>query len=488
MVPELAAPDPAASHAKVRPALLPIVVSHAFEITCVIIFAALLCSQLFIPPFVGMANNSDFHRILSPLSMGTERPINADPYQMNLNYFVSDYTTAPRWQGGLWMFSSELPMVWICREAARLITGGPHFDIRYFGALNASILLVAFSVALAYLRGQPTLTRYLIPLLLIIIFTDSTYICPLNSFYMDAVSIVFLLCTVVFAFQVAQSPAGLKGAVALVFSAVLLITSKPQHALIGLPASAMILWFAYRARRSPSGAVLLCGAIALSIVTPLMARTPAIYQSAAGYNMFFLKIAKLSPDPMQVLAYLGLPPAAARLIGTSVYDVTPGFDKGEILKKATFQAARRYYLLHPKLMLTVFDTDLRRSTYPIRMPFASYRQEDGFPPWSQPRHHRIWGRLRSKLNQLFPYNLALLYLGLLLLLCSPRFRRHELFPVAAFLLIAGCLEFAIASLGDGLDMPRHLTIFHAVTEVIIVFWVGGMLNLIQPWFDRLRQS
>lgn len=447
--------------------------TRVFEIACVFAYGCLLAWQLLVPPFVGMANNGDFCRVLGKLSMGPERPV-AHPYQMNRDYFVSDYTTAAQWKTDAGMFSSAIPVLWIARETAGFVTRTAHFDIRYFGAFNSAILVASFALALRCLRTRGTFARYCVPILLIVIFTDAAYVCEMNSFYMDSAAIVFLLLTAAAACLVAIEPNSLWRIATFLCAGVLLVASKSQHALLGIPAAAMSLWFAYRTHTGRARGLLIAAAGIFLLVTVFMLKAPDFYRAAVSYDLVFFKLTKIAKDPLRVLTDLGLSTADAPRIGAFTLEVPPSFEKTVPLR-----AALTYLLSHPSLVISAIDTDLRENTHPLKPPFANYRKEDGVAPLTETRNFRFWSDLRSKLNKRLPYNLVLLYPGGFVLLCFPSLRRKQFAPVAGFLLLAGSMEFVIVSLTGGMDTVRHLTIFHVITDLLLVIIAAGMLEWLQ---------
>lgn len=442
------------------------------------LFVFLLIWEACVPPFLGLANNADFPRVTSILSLGPERP-NTNTYQQDFAFFTSDYTMDRKWHGEAPMATSQIPLVWVTREVARFVTGSLHYDIRYFAALNIALLAGAMLATLLFLRDQQSLVYQLLPALLIWAVTDAIYVVYLNSFYMDATALVGFLCTVAAACWLTRNRFGAWTAAAFIVSALLLTTSKAVHAPLGVLAAALAIWFARRAHTRLARGILLGGTVCLIAVLPVMLRVPGYYQAFPTYNLIFLKLARLSPQPASMLTELGLPASDVRVIGKNAWEpeslILSGQSQEQFVRTVSLRRQWGYFLTHPKMALAVLNADLRENAPQMLVSFyGNYRREDGFPPTTLARHFRTWSSLRTWMLEQYPYYVPILYAALPIV-----FWRKKLFPIALFLLLAGIGEFLFASWGDAIDTPRHLILFHLITDVIIVFLAGGCLAAIQ---------
>jgi hypothetical protein len=61
------------------------------ELTLLAICASILAAQLFLPPFIGLADNGDFPKVAGPLSLGPKDG------PANFIHFVPDYLRSPRY-------------------------------------------------------------------------------------------------------------------------------------------------------------------------------------------------------------------------------------------------------------------------------------------------------------------------------------------------------------------------------------------------------
>ncbi len=140
------------------------------------ICAVILSVQLFIPPFIGLADNGDFPKITGRLSLG---PKSAGE---NFIHFVSDYLRSPHYYWKSETLSTELPLAWLATRLSGVTKEGDAFDIRWLGAVHAGLLLCALYVLIRTLRPLPSWPRLLIVAAAIFIFTDVHYVSYFNSF------------------------------------------------------------------------------------------------------------------------------------------------------------------------------------------------------------------------------------------------------------------------------------------------------------------
>ena len=441
---------------------------QAWEWACLFVFLGLVAWQIFFPPVVGLSDNNDFAKVLGPAGV-----CHSAPETLNA-WFVTGYGSGPKchWSSGL--VSTEIPLASLGRWIGRPFTGRYHFDIRFSAAVHLAILALAFGLFLNATRRSRPLVRFLLPPFAIFIFTDVAYVAYLNSAFMDNASFVLLLLLIAIAAQpdVRWKPA------AYAIAGILLVFSKAQHSLLGLPFAGLALFFALR-----SGARRLWGAaavalIASSLVMPRL--TPPEYRQISLFNLVFYKLA--AEDP-KVLDLLDLDSSYRPYIGHTAFDSPPPLADPDwtrrFLDRVSFARIAQLYLRHPSIAAKTLRFDLLDAAHSIRPDYlANYRREDGYPAHSQATAFGFWSHFRSTLLYFHPYSLpALLVLPLL----SRR-------PLAVTLALAGLLEFAVCSLTDGLDTHRHLFLFQVLTEAVILLTTAFALSAIPASRHRAPEA
>ena len=447
-----------------------------WETLCVLVYVLIAGNQLFRVPITGMGDNGDFPKVL-----GYWDACDPDQYR---EYVVPVYKIKPECNWESHVTSSETALAGIITQIA-VSNERDSFSIQAAGKAHLSILLAALGILLwAFNRSRPIL-RFGLPPLIVLIFSDVAYVAYLNSFYMDAAAMVFLLLTVSLAVAAVLRPQSWI-AIAFGIAAVGFIASKSQHAVLGPLLAALAVWLAMRGARRNKRLWMASAAAATVSTVAMFILTTDEYRTYPMYNLIFFRLTTHSPDPLQTLAELGLPASDSALVGTHSYspNVPASDDKWErqFLRQTSYLKLARYYLDNPRVPLTMLWTTLRDEARWIRTPdLGNYRKKDGFPPGTLARRFDWWSNLRSRLVKAFPAHLAIFYVlvtgvSLACLFLPTLAARWPLYPVSLALAIAGAMEFACAALLDCIETARHLFLFHVITEILIVCAVAAVLS------------
>jgi hypothetical protein len=428
--------------------------------------AAILALQLFISPSIGLADNGDFSRVYARFSLAPVR--GADD---NFAYFAPRYWFTPEssWTNDL--LSSEMVLAAPPILIAHAVGSGT-FDIRWLGAVHALLFLAAYYALLVYLRAWKGWRRLVVGVAALWMFGDVAYVAYCNSFYSDTAALLGALLMVCLALHAAGSKGSREGVLLLFTAAALLfISSKPQHAAVGLIAVVITLWVL---RRGVLSALLICA------VWASIARAPAVYRAKPLFNLVFDKIAAQSATPLQDLRELGLDAADLRFIGMTT--ATPGGPASDPRWMADF--ARRsgfgkviwFHLRHPARTLRILAGDLRLEAYQIRpQDLGNFRREAGLPPGTRTQRFASWSRLRTALFIRWPWHILVWY-ALFLGAGIKLMRGSRAAAIAVGVAAMGIGEFALSSLSDSLEAAHHLLLFHALTDVTFCFALAWLLS------------
>ena len=442
----------------------------AWESLCLAVFLGLTGWQLFVHPLTGLSDNNDFPKVLGPVG------ICKAPFE-NLNtYFVSGYDAGAKCQWPSGFASSEILLVSLARNLSRPFTGPYHFDLRVSAGVHLAILALAMALFLNFTSRQLPLVRYLLPPLAILMFSDVAYVAYLNSAYMDNASWVLFLLLVAIAAHACLFPHPDWVAPAYAIAGALLVFSKAQHAVLGLPFAGLAAFYAWSSRDSKQRPGWLAVS-ALLLVSTLAspALTPPEYRTISLYNVIF---SRLAVRDRTVLDKLGLDAGYQKWIGTNAFNprsplTDPDWSRA-FVSRVSFADIAWLYLRRPATAFREINYELHDSVHDLRPDYmANYRQADGFPPHTAATRFSLWSNLRSRLLADFPYHLLVLYLLPLLALFS---RGRGLVPLALTLTVAGMEEFAVCTLADAIDTHRHLFLFQVITETLILMTAGWVLS------------
>ena len=446
------------------------------------IFSAALAFQLFVPPSIGLAGNGDFPKMIGRFSLGAEPP--AEDY----NYFTSRYIYDRSFQWLADDVSSELIPI-----SGGLIIGwifSRHvFDIRILGAIHAALWIGCFTVLLPLLRRLAGWRRAVITVASLIIFTDVSYVAHFNSFYTDTAAFLFLAWAIVLWLHLVTRERPSAGLFALFCAAsILCVTSKPQHAPLG------VFLFALAAMTAASfhGVWPKIGATALGLTILLasavsFALAPAGVESGQVYNAIFAKILPKSPSALEDARELGLGPEYLPLAEHWADPMQSPAWKAEFERRTSHRSVALFYLRHPWRALAIMYRELRDFAW--HRPATSlshYERKEGYPPGTQTKSFGWWSALRSVALRYAPWQIPVLYFAIFAVggRIAILHRGTPLSRVAALCVLLagmGAIELAVSALGDGGEDDRHLFLFHVVTDFAIV--IGGTWLLWSPLAD-----
>jgi hypothetical protein len=479
-----------------------------WEILCVLAYLLLTGSQLFMQPIIGLADNGDFPKVLSPLDV-------CDPDNEHdvFAYVYPAYILDARCHWDSQMVSSETLFV----RALKIVTrwrGRRGFRITAAGTVHLAVELAALMILLWALHDVSRPLRFGLPPLAIFIFSDIAYVAYLNSFYMDTAALVFLLLTVAAAGAWVLRPRAWV-AIAFGIAGTLLGFAKSQHALTAYFFAVLAGWFAAQAflRRehneaglaSPSlgregvgfrpGAncrawcwVASAASLALAATVSILA-TPADLKAQALYNLIFFRFVPESPAQVTTLSEFKLPESDLVYSGTNSYSqgTAMGNDawRAEFTRKVTLTMLVTYYLQHPSIPLEQSELGLTESASGIRPNLGNYQRDAGFPPFTRARRVDSWSDVRAWLLRVFPFHVVIFYvvMGIGSLLCLFRrswAARWPLSPLVLLLAVSGIVEFLSSVLLDVIETSRHLFLFHVITELLIICAFAAILCMFRP--------
>jgi len=449
---------------------------HASSAIALLLATAAVVFQCFVPPVVGLADNGDFPKIAGRLDVGNPLFSKDVVRFADLKYVVdSKYHWDSRF------YSSEL-LLFAAAFGVDSIHGKPDtFDLRLLGAVHAAIFLLAFYRLLPLLTPLRPAIRTALLCLILLFFTDVMYVGYFNSFFMDTAAFLFLMLAAV-SFLRALRWQKLLDRWLFVASSMLLVTSKTQHFLLGIPIAVLLAWKGGLLTPGRGRAFRTLSAIAISAATAFSDRfgAPSFYPTMGSYTVIFFELLPESKDVSSDLRDLGLDDSYKQYVGTNAY--SPGVpvldpELREVLKhKISYAHIASFLLKHPSRALEA--TVLRMGKAGWQRPYyGNYDKRTGFREYAQTHSFAVWSGLKAGafgrhggrylLYSLFvaltPATLAIL-------------RRKSLppgIPEAVITLAAMALiALLVASLADALDAERHYSLFSALTDLLLICGVS----------------
>jgi hypothetical protein len=443
-------------------------------------------------PAIGQTNNGDFPRMAGPFGLGPE----VEDWESQIPYggFVYKYIRADRYlyntrfQNANFL-SSEYFFVKLARGIQRIVRPGPRFDIRWLGAVHILFFLIGVSI---WMQVFPRVWKLGAGLLAVFIWTDAAYAQYMNTFYMDAAAIIFLVMCAAALIRAAQEPHSRIMPLMAVSAGVLFAASKTQNAIPGLLFVPLFLALALRVQPKVMRAVWIAGAILLPAGSYMVLSRATSLRGAALFNIIFMRVAPQSSHPLRTLRELGLgQDEMLHLNKNAFYPDSPMADPVWVVQfnsRTSYASLARYYVRHPQVPLRLLWHSLSAEAGAMR-PFANLSSEDGFSPYSRTKKFAWWSDFRGFLFRRAPWHMVVFVtLVLLFAICILWFPgKREVGLVALTVPLLGFAEYAISVLMDAVDTARHLMLFHVATDISILL-MPLMISMILPRAQLFRSA
>jgi hypothetical protein len=449
-----------------------------FALSVCTIVTGILSVQLWLPGFIGLANNGDFGKITSWIGLAPAQGW-APTY---FAFFDPEYVWSQRNVIRSGFLSCEVAFAYIAQHLAHATNEGAHFDIRVLGAVHAFAYLAPFLLLVTVLpnRVRPV-SQVAIIALSILVFTDVVYVAYLNSFYMDvpALCAILLLTTSAVCVCIAEQPSGFAIAT-FGIAGLLFVTSKTQHAIWAPVVAVFPIATAFRFRTSAIRwatigiSVALLGACAF-----MVASTPKEYRAAALFNVLFFRLGGRGQAALPDLLEIGIDAADARYIGMHAFrpDAPVSDPRWAVAfyERTGYRRLLQWYLKHPVRTVQLLDeTLIIRAPQMRQNTLSNYRREDGYPKYARTNRFALWSNFRSALFSRWPHHIIIWYIvfvagTIAVIRRATGTNAARLAWVALGVAVIASGEFLEAALADAIETQRHLLIFHVCTDLTICF-------------------
>jgi len=449
------------------------------------IAALILVWQLILPPAVSMANNGDFGKLLGRFGLGSDVVFK----HPNTRYVFADRY---RWNSKVW--SSELLLILPALALNRVLSKDGSFDLRLMGLTQGGLFLVAVSLFVPLLDGSSRGIQIAICAATLFMFCDFTYAGYLNTVYMDVAAYLFLLLAVVLYLRAVRWHRPADSAL-LAICCALLVTSKPQHAILAI-GFAILFWVErgvlWRGRNLVAGAVCL----ALLCLMPVTLRffIPHDYWATTAFNVIFAQILPNSRNVDGALRELGLDDSYRPWIGKNAF--SPGSQLEDpafyepFLRRVSHEEIAMFYLRHPSDAYRAFRTTLGEAGR-YRLPMGNFDVSSGKPPLTENRSFSLWSDLKRRLYYHRGPRLLFSFLGLAALVAALLAANRRSFPAGAMaggvaFLCMAFLEMTVSSLAEIFDPARHNLIFFAQFDMLLLAAIWLAERYVREKWGSLR--
>lgn len=450
------------------------------------------CMALFVPPYIGMADNGDYFRILYSNGLYFNAPDYDSQY---FGYFIKQYGIFQYYnENAATLFSSQSVFIKAAIWLNQLLYSHEIFDIRF----QAAIFLVLYTIAVYLLVESLTwkvASKYAYPISIIAIFLfgDTAYTAYFNSFFGE--SVVFIMLIFVFAsglliYRNRYNDYVMMGV--LLASGLLLTTSKQQNAPLGIILGIFGIFLIF-IRKKRTYRALMSSTLVLLLLAGIGTYTliPKEFVNINQYHAMTRGILMGSDDPESTLEKFNMDKQYA-ILNKSIYyelyttvDVDSEILENQFYSKYGFVSILGYYLTHPSKAIDMLDL-AAKSAFKIRPPaMGNYELSVGKPFRAQTSFFSGYSILKAKMAPK-TFGFVTLWIVLVTGLYMPSFiaairakqiRRMIRFTFIFIMILMGLSGIAVSIIGAGdADLAKHEFVFTAVFDLVTFVTVSDAIR------------
>ncbi|ANS76625.1 hypothetical protein AWM70_20270 [Paenibacillus yonginensis] len=447
---------------------------------------------LFVPPYIGMADNGDFFRVAYSNGIYFNHPDYDSQY---FDYFVKQYGIFQYFnENGATINSSQSLFIKLALMLNKLVFSSTVFDLRFQAVIYAVLYTAAVYLLIEGLTwGISRRKGYLIALIALFIFGDTGYTAYFSSFYSEA--IVLIMAVFLFASWLLMYRKRYNDYVLLaifVISAVLLTTSKQQNAPVGMIAAVMGVSLLFlrsgRTFRILTGCSLVvfmgAGVLTYTMISKEFVNINAYHAMTRGVLM-------QSVDPEKTLQSFGIDEQYA-LLKDSIYyepystiDVNSPMLEREFYSKYGFASILKYYVLHPGRLWAILDV-AAKGAFTIRPEaMGNFEQSTGAAPGTHTHFFSLYSLLKERvLPKTFGFIVlwGIVVMGLYLpafvkAMKERNFRHIQKLILVVSTLIIGLSGIFVSIIGAGdADLAKHEFLFTLSFDLILLLLVADLIG------------
>ena len=456
-----------------------------FQIIVPAIVVLFISRQLMAAPIVGMADNGDFERIINQAGLYQLPTLSFNDIYFNYinRYFIFSKPLDS------YYISSQTILVKMAMLVNKIIGPNANFDITILGYLYILIFgLGIFFICKALTKYNMAFwLRYLIALIMLMMFTEVGYTAYFNSFYGEPASFVFLFLTFGLLLNVLGDRPNVSLIVGFFIAVLLLLSAKIENAPLGMVFFAVSIRLLFVYKGSLRKIIALAGAIMIVAGSlGIYSTTPKEIRQQNLYNSVYYGILMNSPTPETDLSQLGIDPKYSVLKGTDAFSSTVDIYGKQFAQdfysRVHTADVMKFYLLHPQHLLMELKAITRAAVQNRPDYIGNYEKSSGLPPVSISYKWSLWGMTKQRcLPQASWFYLAYFCLYLLAAVYahihSDRKQVKLLAEVCGAIGVMAAIAFLVV-LGDGeFGLVRHLFLFEVLFDISLLITIASGLAL-----------
>ena len=437
---------------------------------------------LFIPPYIGMADNGDFYRVMYSNGLYIQQ---ADYDGSYLGYFVKQFGIFQYYnESRSMMLSSQSILIQAAIALNKLVYSNEVFDLRVQGLMLLLLYTTAIYLLVEALTwGVPRKFGMIIAAAAVFLFGDTAYTAYFHSFYGE--SVVLIATLLLFASWLLMYRNRYNDYVLLavfLVSGLFLTTSKQQNAPVGILLALMGMALVFIRQEKVyrwAGATVMAMLLVAGAATYLL--IPKEYVQINQYHAMTRGVLLHSENPEETLREFGIGKQYAILKDSIYYekyvpaDVNSKQLQEEFYSHYGFGSILAYYATHPDKLGAMLNQAAQHA-FTIRPPaMGNYEHAAGKPFAAQTRFFTGYSLLKKAMAPktigfivIWMFLVAGLYLPSLIAALKARNLRQAQRSLLLFTAIGiGLVSILVSIMGAGdADLAKHEFLFTLVFDLV----------------------
>ncbi|WP_186786014.1 hypothetical protein [Paenibacillus agilis] len=437
---------------------------------------------LFVPPYIGMADNGDYSRIIYSNGLYI---LNPDYKTHFFGYFVKEYGIFQHFnEHAAALFSSHSYFIRLAIWLNELFYSDQLFDIRFQTIIFLAMYTIAIYLFIESLTWKiPRKYGYPIALIAIFIFADTAYTAFFNSFFSESIMLIMTMLVFAAGLLMYRNRYNDYVLMAVFFiSALILTTSKQQNAPVGviLAVTGAVLVFIRKERSFRIWMSSILVALFLSGIGTYVL-IPKEFVNINAYHAMTRGVLMESEDPEATLKSFGIDPQYA-VLNKSIYfepfttvDVDSKILEDHFYSKYGFGSILAYYLTNPSQAFKMLDIAAKHA-FTIRPPaMGNYEQSAGREFGEKTTFFSLYSNVKHALAPK-TFGFVILWVILIVGLYMPSFitavkakhmRHIQRLPLILGMILLGLSGIFVSIIGAGdADLSKHEFLFTLVFDLV----------------------
>ncbi|MHA6531787.1 glycan biosynthesis hexose transferase WsfD [Paenibacillus sp. BAC0078] len=447
---------------------------------------------LFTAPYVGMADNGDFFRIIYSNGLYFNLPDYDSRY---FGYFVKQFGIYQYYnENSSMLVSSQSLFIKLAIVVNKLVFSKEVFDIRF----QAAIYMILYVAAVYLLIEAVTYTMsrkrgMIVAAIAIFIFGDTGYTAYFNSFFSESVVMIMMIFVFASWLLLYRKRYNDYAMLALfLISTLILTTSKQQNAPVGMVISVFavsLIWI----RKDRVFRYLTAAAITLMMLAGIATylNISKEFVNINQYHAMTRGVLMESENPETALKSFGINEQYAILKENTYYDQYGTVDvKSDVLEKDFysrygFVSILKYYVTHPDQMGSILNT-AAKSAYTIKpAAMGNYEKSVGKEFRAQSHFFTLYSVLKEKLAPR-TFGFILLWMAVITGIYMPsfvaavkarNFRSMQRLMLIVATMLVGLSGIFVSIIGAGdADIAKHEFLFTQSFDLVSFLVLAGVIS------------